>query len=121
MKRLFTILIMSTLITTAGLAAESTKMMSMKEVKALIEKASTPADHNKLAQYYRLQADKLDAEANEHADMAKMYRARPTASEVKRPMSPDTAAHCDYIAESLRKAASEARALSTAHAEMAKK
>lgn len=52
--------------------------------------------------------------------MAKIYRARPTASELKRPMAPDTVAHCDYVAESLQKAAKKSRALATEHEKMAK-
>lgn len=120
MRRVFAVLMMSTMIATVGLAAESTSKLSKKEVRSLVENASTPAEHNKLARYYRLQAERLDAEGDEHAATAKMYHARPTASEAKRPMSPDTAAHCEYFAESLHKAATEARALSTAHAEMAK-
>ena len=50
-----------------------------------------------------------------------MYPARSNPCEIKRPMIPDTAARCEYFAESFRKAASEARALSAAHAEIAKK
>lgn len=121
MKPVFAMLFASLLFATAGLAVEPSKTLSKKEVRTLIEKASTPADHNKLAQYYRVQADKFEAEATEHADMAKMYRARPGVSEMKRPMSPDTASHCETLAENLHKAATEARALSAAHAEMAKK
>jgi hypothetical protein len=52
--------------------------------------------------------------------MAKMYRAQPTASEIKRPAAADTIAHCDSIAESLAKAAKEAKALATSHQDMAK-
>ena len=53
--------------------------------------------------------------------MAKTYRARPTASEVKRPGATDTASHCQTLSENLAKAAEEARALSAAQADMAKK
>ena len=53
--------------------------------------------------------------------MAKTYRARPTASETKRPGATDTASHCQTLSENLAKAAKEARTLSEAHAEMAKK
>lgn len=121
MKPVFAVLFASLLFATAGFAVESSKTLSKKQLQTLIEKASTPADHNKLAHYYSLQADKFEAEAKEHADMAKMYRARPGISDMKRPMSPDTAGHCETLAENLHKAATEARALSAAHAEMAKK
>ncbi len=121
MKRIFVLLIASLLMTMAGQATESAKLLSKKEVRNLIANANTPADHNKLANNYRLQAEKLDAEANEHAEMAKIYRERPSLAASKHPMGPDTAPHCEYWADSLRKAAVEARALSTAHADMAKK
>ena len=52
--------------------------------------------------------------------LGKLYRAKPKASETKRPMSPDTAAHCDYLVQTLSKAANEARALGAAHERMAK-
>jgi hypothetical protein len=122
MKRVVAAIMMSLVIATLGMAAESAKkMMTKKEVKALVEKASTPSEHNRLAQHYRLEAEKLEAEASEHAEMAKMYRARPTASEAKRPGTPDTASHCETLAENLAKTAKEARALSEAHAHRAKK
>ena len=58
MKRILAAVMMSLVIATLGMAAESAKkMMSKKEVKALVEKASTPAEHNRLAQHYRLEAD----------------------------------------------------------------
>jgi len=53
-------------------AAAPAKPLSKKEAHALIAKASTPADHNRLAEYYRVQADKLDADARDHAEMANM-------------------------------------------------
>lgn len=120
MKRIFAALMMSVMLAAVGTAAGA-KMLSKKEVKALVANASTPADHNKLAEHYRTVAEKLDAESKEHAEMAKTYRARPTASEVKRPGATDTASHCQTLSENLAKAADEARALSAAHAEMAKR
>lgn len=119
MKTTFAVLMTSMLLATAGLAAEP-KTLSKNEVQSLIQKASTPAEHSMLAQHYSAQADKLEAAATEHMEMAKLYRARPNSSEMKHPMSPDTAKHCEYLAENLHKAAAEARALSAAHAEMAK-
>ena len=119
MKKTFMVLMASMLLATVGLAAEQ-KTLSKEEVRTLIQTASTPAEHNKLAEHYGLQADKLEAQSNEHAEMAKLYRARPNASAMKHPMGPDTASHCEYLAANLHKAAAEARALSAAHAEMAK-
>lgn len=102
-------------------ATERTNELRKREVKELIAKASTPAEHHTLALYYEAKAKKYEADAVEHADQAKAYRARPTASEMKRPMSPDTAAHCDFLAQDLSKAAKKARELAADHEEMAKK
>ena len=122
MKRILAAVMMSVILAAVGTAATSShKMMSKKEVKALLASASTPADHNKLSEHYLASAEKLDAEAKEHAGMAATYRARPTASEVKRPGATDTARHCELLSENLAKASKEARALAEAHAEMAKK
>jgi len=87
----------------AGLSAEA---------RALYEKKITE---------YTAKAKQYEAEAAEHADMAKAFRARPTPSETKRPGGADTAAHCESMADSLAKAAKEARAMASMHEELAKK
>jgi hypothetical protein len=106
---------------TSGMAAERPGELSKSELKALLAKASTPQEHLRLARHFEAKAKQYEAESLEHAEMAKLYRARPTTSETKRPMAPDTAAHCDLVSENLSKAASEARALAQAHSAMAKK
>jgi len=121
MKRLLTVLFGLLLLATGGLAVDRPRELSKKELKELLAKAMTPQDHLRLAGHFEAKAKKYEAEASEHVDMARMYRVQPTASESKRPMSPDTAAHCDYVAESLTKAAKESRAMAAAHQEMAKK
>ena len=121
MKRIFAALVMSVLLAAVGSAAPKQKKLSKKDVMELVSKANTPADHMKLSEYYRIRAEQLEAESAEHADMVKIYRARPKASEVKRPGATDTASHCQTLSENLAKAAKEARTLSEAHAEMAKK
>jgi hypothetical protein len=121
MKRTIAILMTSMLVTVACLAAESATMLSKKEVRILTEKASTPAEHTLLAQYYRFQAEKLEAEANEHAEEAKIHHAHPPLAESKHIMNPDTEAHCKYFADKLQKEAAKARTLAASHAEMASK
>jgi len=83
-----------------------------------LKSASSPKDHIRLAEHFEAKALRYEADGAEHAESAKMYRARPTISEQKRPMAPDTAAHCEYLAESLAKAAKEARSLAAAHRAM---
>lgn len=121
MKHCLALWIGLALLVTAGTAVERPRELSKNELKKLLEKASTPQDHLRLAGHYEARARKYEADSAEHAEMAKMYRTRPTVSEMKRPMSPDTAAHCDFLAESLGKAAKEARAMAYAHENMAKR
>jgi hypothetical protein len=106
----------------AGLAfaAESTPPMSKAEVKELIAKASTPEDHHRLAAYFTQKAEKMEAEAVEHEELAKEYANIPGVHE-KKPMSGNTPAHCRYFAQAARKAAAEDRALAAAHESMAQK
>ena len=106
---------------TFGFAAEPSGELSKKELKALLSGATTPQDHSRLARHYEAKARQYQAESAEHAELAKLYRMHPTVSEVKRPGAPDTAAHCEFLAQNLEKAAKEARALADSHAAMAKK
>jgi len=102
-------------------SAQSTSadVLSEKELRALIGTARSAADHLKLARHFAAIADRYDADAAEHEEMAKAYRARPTPSETKRPGAPDTAAHCDRLAEFAKNSAREARALAAEHRAMA--
>lgn len=99
---------------------ENVKLTS-SELKELIKNAKEPADHQKIAQYFIQEADRLEAEAQEHLDLAAIYRANPTMHESKHPMSGQTAGHCDYFAKVAREAARADRQIAAAHAEMAKK
>ena len=120
MKNLLTVLVSGIVLSVAGLAAEPAKPLTNKEAKQLTLTASTPADHLRLAKHFELQAARLEAEAKEHAEMARDYRANPTASETKRPGMADTAAHCERLSQDLATAAKDARALAADHEAMAK-
>jgi hypothetical protein len=120
MTRLIAVFFGVALAATTASAATRLGELRKDEVRALIATANTPSQHLRLAQHFEAKAKRFEAESTDHAEMAKLYRARPTASETKRPMSPDTAAHCDYLAQTLSKAANDARALAAAHERMAK-
>jgi hypothetical protein len=120
MKRLLAVLIGALMLMTGSAgAADSAKALSKKEVKELLSKASTPQDHRRLAGHYEAKARQYEAEAADHAEMAKLLREQPTASEAKRPGAADTAAHCGAMAESLTRAAKDARAMAATHGRMA--
>ena len=104
----------------AAFAADSAPKMSKAEVKDLIGKASTPADHQRLAAYFTQKAEAMDAEAVEHGELAREYAKNPNILAMKQPMSGHTAAHCKYFAQAARKAAAEDRSLAAVHENMAK-
>ena len=104
-------------------AADSEKSLSKKEVKALIATAKTPAEHRRIANYYRQQAARLTADAKEHVAMAEEYAKNPrfAAMETKQQASfGQGASHCRRWADLYNKQAKEAEALSALHEEMAK-
>ena len=125
MKRRMLVMFGPLFLATAGatmaIAVEHKGELSKKDLAALLAKMSTPQDHLHLAAHFHAVGKRYEAEAAEHAEMAKMYRAKPTVSETKRPMAPDTAAHCEYLAESIGKAAKEAHSMAMAHEAMSKK
>jgi hypothetical protein len=101
-------------------AAESTARLTKKEVKALVANAKAPDDHMKLARHFKQEAERLEADAKEHDELAQEYRKNPSPTAVKHPMSGRTAEHCEYFAKSAREAAKAARDLAAAHEQMAK-
>jgi hypothetical protein len=102
------------------LQASPKDILSEKELTNLIANAKTPADHRKVARHYAAVAAKYEADATDHVAEANAYRKAPSASESKRPGGPDTAVHCDRLAELSRELAKTARELATYHEGMAK-
>ena len=120
MKTVVAILVNGLILSVAGFAAEPVKPLGNKEAMQLTMSASTPADHLRLAKYFELKAEKLEAESKEHADMARNFRAQPTASDTKRPGAADTASHCASLSQNLAKAAKDSRALASDQEALAK-
>jgi len=106
------------LVTVQDASAAQPKHLSKKEVVALITTAKSPEDHLRLAR----EADRLEVEAKDHDELAAAYRKSSTwqASAAKGPMRPDTPAHCEYFAKSVREAANAAREMAAEHEQMAK-
>jgi hypothetical protein len=94
-----------------------------KQVKALVASAKTPEDHMRLAAYFNQEADRMEADAKGHEELAAVYRLYPsTAGGGKAGGNPQsrTAEHCDAAAKSLREAAKSLRELAAEHEQMAK-
>lgn len=83
---------------------------TVKELSALAAKASTPADHHGLEEYFVTAAKRYTTDANDHAAMAQAYRGTRMAQ---------WAAHCDRLVTLSRDSAKEATAASAMHKDLA--
>ncbi len=99
-------------------AAGQRPSLSKKEVKALIASANTKEDHLKLADYYKAEAERLEAEAKDHDEMAEMYKKNPTPMAVKHPEAIGEG-HCHEIARRYRESAAKTRELAAMHDQLA--
>jgi hypothetical protein len=111
---------------TVQLQAQDSKAkvtLSKKQLKDLIANANTPADHERIAQYYDAEAARYEADAKEHEDEASYYAGH--QHPIVTGHSPNNydhymVSHCPQIATKLKEAAQEARDLAGGHREMAK-
>ena len=107
--------------TTFASAADN-KTISKKEFTVLLKTASEPADHLKIAAYYRQEAARLNETAKEHADLAAIYKQNPPnpAMEAKHGFAVEGTSHCNRWSELAKEQAKEAEALAVLHEGMAK-
>lgn len=91
-----------------------------RDLKQAIATAKTAVDHKNIALYYTNDAVRLEAQAKDHAELAELYRKSPNLHEQKHPMSPDTAGHCQWMADRYKEMAQKERDLAKLHEEMAK-
>jgi hypothetical protein len=82
-----------------------------KELSALAERASTPADHRDLEEYFATLAKRYTRDAEQHAQFAAAYRNSPRIAHV-------SVTH-DRLAELSRDAAKEATAAAEMHKQLA--
>jgi hypothetical protein len=102
--------------------AQVQSAMTNKQVKGLIVSAKTPEDHMRLVAYFDQEADRMEADAKGHEELAGVYRQSPNTFVPKGggPGIFRTAKHCDSAAKSLREAAKSLRELAAEHEHMAK-
>ena len=110
---------LSTVLVPQAGAAESKGMLKLKEVKALVANAKTPADHMKLARHFAAMAEKHEAEAKEHEALAEAYNHR-SAARNENLWENKNEQHCKDYAEHCRRAAADMRAMAEVHEKMAK-
>ena len=81
-----------------------------EELGALAAKATTPADHRGLEEYFLTSAKRYTADGKEHVAMAGAYRGTRLAG---------AAVHCDRLIELSRDSAKEATAAAAMHKQLA--
>lgn len=114
--RIVASLVAIAIMSTAMEAAEKQKL-SPKELKTLIASAKTPADHERIAVYYRAEAQKLEAKEREHEkDLAEYYK-----NTMRYPSKyPTMGDHCRSLATHYKMAAQKAAALAEMHEQLAR-
>ena len=77
-------------------AAQNKPDVSKKELKLLLETATQPADHQRIADHYQQEAARLTASAKEHQELAAIYQENPpnAAMEAKHGTSVEGVSHC---------------------------
>jgi hypothetical protein len=86
-----------------------TEQLTQKQVNALLTTASTPADHERLANYYELKAQEYRAQAQVHAQMLVGFMANSATNNSKAQFG--TVNHCDFMFKSLNQRARAAHKL----------
>lgn len=113
------LLALLTLVRTSPVTAGGKPTLTKKELKALIASAKTKEDHQKIADYYKAETERLEAEAKDHDEMAEAYKQSPNPMAVKHPEALGEG-HCREMARRFREAATQAQELAAMHEDMAK-
>jgi hypothetical protein len=97
----------------AGACAPAGKMTH--DMDAMIQKASTKADHEALAAHYEQEAKALQAKAADHDKMAQAYSRGGGYIQIKG----NLLQHCEILAARYREAATQYLALAKEHRQLA--
>ncbi len=91
--------------------------LTRKELKGLIASAKTPADHERIAAYYRAEAQRFEGKYREHEEELAEYYKNPWGYPSKYPTRGD---HCRSLASHYKMAAERAIAFAEMHEKLAK-
>jgi hypothetical protein len=120
MKRIVTLMILlaAAIGVTGSTALAVEGNLTRSQVKALIQTAKTPADHMKLARYYRYEASRLQTEVKDHDEMAAAYDKNPMGHPI--PKAQTMGDHCRNLVKYDDEGVKEANEMAAMHEEMAK-
>ncbi len=113
--------VLGALLVVPALAApnyEVQEHLSKKQLAALVACAKTPAEHERIAAYYRAEYERLQAEADQHADMAGRFLSNPATNNDK--SARGTVSHCVSMERNLRSKSAQARAIAEEHKRLAR-
>lgn len=117
MIAVFSLVLATTLTVSAATAPQTQQDLSKSQLSALTAAAKTPAEHERIAEYYRAQAARYLAQSQYHAQMAVEFRQNPLTNSAK--FERQTVSHCAYLAESLKQQSTKAEELAQQHEQMA--
>ena len=92
--------------------------LTKRQLLSLIATAKTPAEHQRIAEYYHAKAQEYLAEAKEHGEMAEAYKKNPMTNSSK--FATGTVNHCEYFAQSFKEMAAKMQDLANRHEQRAK-
>jgi hypothetical protein len=81
----------------------ASEQLTNKQVDTLVATAKTPADHDRLANFYELKAQEYRAQAQVHAQMLVAFMANSATNNDKSHFG--TVDHCDFMFKSLNQRA----------------
>jgi hypothetical protein len=98
------------------MSMDQTPTLGKQQLKRLIATAKTPAEHERIAQDYRDEAQNYLAQAQEHAAMVAMYKANPSVNAKNQAA---TINHCEYFAAKFNSLVVKSQELAKMHEQMA--
>src|ERR1700730_13127384 len=101
-----------------GAAAETSSSLSKKELKTLLATANTPADHQRLAAYYRDGAQRLTEKSQKFSAQADQLATQPATIESKQGISCNCASHYRYFSKLYAQEAKDSEMLAARHEQL---
>jgi len=96
-------------------AQTTSTSISKKKLKQLLSTATTAADHQQIAAYYREESQRLALSSKQHVEMAAVYVKKPPVPNPKGGAWFGAVAHCQRLARLDAAQAKEADALAALH------
>lgn len=103
---------------TPSIQKTSLEHLSKQQLNTLIVTAKTPAEHERIANFYEAKAQDYRAQAQEHEAMVAAYKANQSLSTSKNQAS--TIGHCEHYVQTFKNLAVKSHELAQLHEQMAK-